>query len=128
MSNNGNLTENILDDMLDGFEGLDFGDLESPAATEPKVSVTPQAANVVNNPASTPAPTVAINSGMQIDPSNIDALAQSGHQKLMAIKDELNALFVERENVVKDALRALVIGQSMLLLGPPGTGKLIVIV
>ena len=43
--------------------------------------------------------------------------------KLKTIGNELKELFFEREEVIDNALRALIVGQSMLLLGPPGTGK-----
>ena len=59
--------------------------------------------------------------GMTI--AEIDKLAASGRTKLSAIQTELSQYFVEREDVIKDAVRALVSGQHMLLLGPPGTGK-----
>lgn len=40
-----------------------------------------------------------------------------------AIRDELTAAFFEREEVVEGLLCALVAGQHVLLLGPPGTAK-----
>lgn len=40
-----------------------------------------------------------------------------------AIRDELTATFLEREEVVDGLLCALVAGQHVLLLGPPGTAK-----
>jgi MoxR-like ATPase len=64
------------------------------------------------------------NPGATVSPLNAgNSLVASGQAKLQAIGQELNALFVERDAVIKNALRALVVGQSMLLLGPPGTGK-----
>jgi MoxR-like ATPase len=42
---------------------------------------------------------------------------------LQAIRQELGARFLEREPVVEGLLCALVAGQHVLLIGPPGTGK-----
>jgi len=42
---------------------------------------------------------------------------------LAAVQKELNAGFLEREPVVEGLLCALVAGQHVLLVGPPGTGK-----
>lgn len=50
-------------------------------------------------------------------------LVANAQKKLKAIELELNNIFVERDVIIKNALRALIIGQSILLLGPPGTGK-----
>lgn len=36
---------------------------------------------------------------------------------------ELNDIFVEREEVINNSIKALITGQSVLLLGPPGTAK-----
>lgn len=43
--------------------------------------------------------------------------------KLEDIFDEMNANVFEREHVIKDILRALIAGENILFLGPPGTGK-----
>lgn len=43
--------------------------------------------------------------------------------KLEDIFDEMNANVFEREYVIKDILRALIAGENILFLGPPGTGK-----
>lgn len=44
-------------------------------------------------------------------------------KKITIIKSELNALFPERENVINGLLTAVIAGEHVLLLGPPGTGK-----
>lgn len=44
-------------------------------------------------------------------------------QKLNQIEKELNEVFVEREEQIRDLLRGLVTGKHVLFLGPPGTGK-----
>ena len=44
-------------------------------------------------------------------------------QKLTAIATELSQTFVEREAVVEGGLAALLAGQHVLLIGPPGTAK-----
>jgi MoxR-like ATPase len=43
--------------------------------------------------------------------------------RLQRIRDELANLFVEREGVIDGALVALLAGQHVLLIGPPGTAK-----
>ncbi len=43
--------------------------------------------------------------------------------KVCAVRDELNANFLERETVIDAALMALVTKSHMLMLGPPGTAK-----
>lgn len=43
--------------------------------------------------------------------------------KLRKIEQELSGQFVERDTQVKDFIRALAIGEHMLMIGPPGTGK-----
>lgn len=43
--------------------------------------------------------------------------------KLKKIERELSDQFVERDSQVKDFIRALAIGEHILLLGPPGTAK-----
>ncbi|MCR1935309.1 AAA family ATPase [Clostridium tepidum] len=60
---------------------------------------------------------------IEMDSKEIDSFYKSGLKKINLIEKELNDFFVEREEVIKDALRALVIGQHMFLYGPPGTGK-----
>lgn len=43
--------------------------------------------------------------------------------KLQNISSELKSLFVEREEVIDNSIKALVTGQTVLLIGPPGTAK-----
>ena len=43
--------------------------------------------------------------------------------KLKQIEQELKSHFVERDDVIKDLIRALAIGEHMLMTGPPGTAK-----
>ncbi|MDO5707579.1 MAG: AAA family ATPase [Andreesenia angusta] len=43
--------------------------------------------------------------------------------KLEAISKELNDIFVERDDAIKNSIKALVTGQTVLLIGPPGTAK-----
>ncbi|EJO5348731.1 AAA family ATPase [Clostridium botulinum] len=64
---------------------------------------------------------------LKMDGEEIDKLCKRGLEKINLIEEELNDFFVEREEIIKDALRALVIGQHMFLYGPPGTGKSLLI-
>lgn len=43
--------------------------------------------------------------------------------KLQALRQELNTILLERETAIEAALLALLIGEHLLLLGPPGTAK-----
>lgn len=43
--------------------------------------------------------------------------------KFNNIASELKEIFVEREEVIDNSIKALITGQSVLLLGPPGTAK-----
>ena len=43
--------------------------------------------------------------------------------KINRIRDELDAFFLERTSVVRGALAALVAGEHVLVIGPPGTAK-----
>lgn len=56
-------------------------------------------------------------------PSEVAPLAKSAVSKLPSIYTEMTAHLFEREDVIKDILRALIAGENVLLLGPPGTGK-----
>lgn len=59
----------------------------------------------------------------EFDPSDIAPLAKRAMKKMPAIYQEMTAKLFEREDVIKDILRALISGENVLLLGPPGTGK-----
>ncbi|WP_352420183.1 AAA family ATPase [Proteiniborus sp.] len=43
--------------------------------------------------------------------------------KLNNISKELNDIFVEREKIIENSIKALITGQAVLLIGPPGTAK-----
>lgn len=43
--------------------------------------------------------------------------------RLEAISKELKNIFVERDNVIDNSIKALITGQTVLLIGPPGTAK-----
>ena len=51
-----------------------------------------------------------------------DALA-----RILQVKDSMNDYFVEREDVINGLFTSLVAQQNMLLLGPPGTAKSLII-
>lgn len=56
-------------------------------------------------------------------PKETQKLSTSGIAKIAQIKIEMKARIYEREDVIEDMFRALVAGENILLLGPPGTGK-----
>ncbi|GAA0748260.1 AAA family ATPase [Clostridium oceanicum] len=64
---------------------------------------------------------------IKVEECEINKLLEEGITKLKKIEKELNDKFIEREDVIKDCMRALVIGQHMFLYGPPGTGKSLLI-
>lgn len=43
--------------------------------------------------------------------------------KLQNISNELKDIFVERDDVIDNSIKALITGQSVLMIGPPGTAK-----
>ena len=47
----------------------------------------------------------------------------SGRDLLARLRDELGALFLERGEIIDASLAALLAGQHVLVIGPPGTGK-----
>ncbi len=53
----------------------------------------------------------------------MDPAVEPAREKLRAVAAELGQAFVEREEVVEGALAALLAGQHVLLVGPPGTAK-----
>lgn len=56
--------------------------------------------------------------------AKLDSLrAQEAIDKLKNISEELKEIFVERDNVIDNSIKALVTGQTVLLIGPPGTAK-----
>lgn len=50
-------------------------------------------------------------------------IAFTASNKVNQIAAELKIMFLEREDVIDDLMRALVAGHHLLMLGPPGTGK-----
>lgn len=44
-------------------------------------------------------------------------------EKLQNISSELKDIFVERDDVIDNSIKALITGQTVLLIGPPGTAK-----
>lgn len=83
-----------------------------------KVTTLPTASSVIQEGEGIPDITLD-----GLSDTQVVGLAKTGAKKLIQIGSELKTLYVEREAVIADALRALVIGQHVLLLGPPGTGK-----
>lgn len=45
------------------------------------------------------------------------------HDQFLAVRADLNACLLEREQAIDNALLALLTGEHFLMLGPPGTGK-----
>lgn len=94
------------------FEDL-FSDLGNPAnnaeAEQEKKTIATPVATVNNNSVTTQ--------------GNNPNLIQDAQKKLTLIKRELNDLFMERDAVIDCMMYALVSGQSLLMLGNPGTAK-----
>ncbi len=56
--------------------------------------------------------------------SNLDNVkVEQAIDKLESIATELKDIFVERDNVIDNSIKALITGQTVLLIGPPGTAK-----
>lgn len=56
---------------------------------------------------------------MKIDKKEIETIVG----KLQDISSELKSIYVERDDVIDNSIKALITGQSVLLIGPPGTAK-----
>lgn len=96
--------------IFEGFEDL-FNDLGNPTTSaEAEQGVTAQ-------------PVATAKSNVEIENTNNTSLVPGAQAKLTMIKRELNDLFMERDNVIDCMMYALVSGQSLLMLGNPGTAK-----
>lgn len=97
-------------DIFEGFEDL-FSDLGNSTNNEIK-----QEKGVTAKP-------VPSKENITIENTGNATLVSNAQIKLNMIKKEMNDLIVERDAVIDCMLYALVSGQSLLLLGLPGTGK-----
>lgn len=59
----------------------------------------------------------------EMSDKQIEAIAKSAMKKLPLILKEMQSSLFEREEVTRDILLALIAGENILLLGPPGTAK-----
>ena len=100
-------------DIFDDFEGL-FNDLGNPATN----AEAEQEKGVTEEPVAT-----ANKSSITIQNTNNSNLVTSAQAKLSMIKREMNEQFMERDAVIDCMMYALVSGQSMLMLGDPGTAR-----
>lgn len=100
-------------DIFDDFEGL-FSDLGNPATN----AEAEQEKGVTAEPVAT-----ANKSSITIQNTDNSNLVTSAQAKLSMIKREMNEQFMERDAVIDCMMYALVSGQSMLMLGDPGTAK-----
>ena len=65
----------------------------------------------------------ASNGNITIKNTNNSSLIQDAQAKIGMIKREMNDLFVERDAVIDCMIYALISGQSLLMLGDPGTAR-----
>lgn len=100
-------------DIFDDFEGLfsDLGNLATNAEAEQEKGVTAEPVATANK------------SSITIQNTNNSNLVTNAQAKLSMIKREMNEQFMERDAVIDCMMYALVSGQSMLMLGDPGTAK-----
>jgi len=61
--------------------------------------------------------------GNKMKEKNSEHQIEKAIDKLTNIANELKNIYVEREKVIDNSIRALVTGQTVLLIGPPGTAK-----
>lgn len=104
-------------DIFDDFEGL-FSDLGNPASNaeaEQEKGVTAQPVATANE------------GGITIENTNNSNLVTNAQAKINMIKKEMNEQFMERDTVIDCMMYALVSGQSMLMLGQPGTARVDII-
>ena len=59
------------------------------------------------------------NKDLEIDKNEIENIVD----KLNNISSEMKDIFVERDDVIDNSIKALITGQTVLLIGPPGTAK-----
>lgn len=53
----------------------------------------------------------------------VNTLVQNTVAKLKQIEQDMVSQFMERDSQIRDFIRALAIGEHILMIGPPGTGK-----
>ena len=106
---------------------LDFEDFDLDFKVTPKKQQVVGGAAVEKTEDIPNAPEISLVSPKEsienLSDAQLSIVAKAAAKKLLQIGSELKQLFVERDSVIADALRALAIGQHILLLGPPGTGK-----
>jgi len=86
---------------------MNLSEYQKPSTVAPASMQDPNASQTISN----------------LPDNEIITIAIGGVAKLQAIESEINTKFVERDSVIKDLIRAILVGQHMLLLGPPGTAK-----
>ena len=105
-------------DIFEGFDDL-FSDLGNPASNaeaEQEKGVTAE-----------PVATANKGSNIEIQNTNNTGLVTNAQAKIAMIKREMNEQFMERDAVIDCMMYALVSGQSMLMLGNPGTARIDII-
>ena len=75
----------------------------------------------------TATPVMQENNGIVIENTNSANVVKAAQSKLVMIKREMNDNFMERDAVIDCMIYALVSGQSMLMLGDPGTARVDII-
>lgn len=106
------MSSEAVKDIFDDFEGL-FGDLGNPTSNT----------EVEQEKGVTAIPVTTNQNGITIQNTNNANLVTGAQAKLNMIKKEMNEQFMERNAVIDCMMYALVSGQSMLMLGDPGTAK-----
>ena len=112
------MAEAVKDNIFEGFDDL-FSDLGNPAdnaEAEQEKGVTAE-----------PVTTADKSSNITIQNGNNANLVTSAQAKIAMIKREMNEQFMERDAVIDCMMYALVSGQSMLMLGNPGTARIDII-
>jgi len=129
MSNTQNETKDIL-----GLGSLDLSGLNMPTPTSPMTQTVQgnavQAGAVVQKSSTSSlledsSKRISLLDGMTV--VDIKKLAYDAAKKMNQIQRELSVEFFERDEVIRDLLRAVTIGEHMLILGPPGTAKSLLI-
>ncbi len=110
------MSSEAVKDIFDDFEGL-FGDLGNPTSNT----------EVEQEKGVTAIPVTTNQNGITIQNTNNANLVTGAQAKLNMIKKEMNEQFMERNAVIDCMMYALVSGQSMLMLGDPGTARIDII-
>jgi MoxR-like ATPase len=121
-------TKRYIERVLKGEVQPQLGAEAAPAA--PAITSSPEQAEAIQAAAAKAAAEVTEKKAAEIQAAVLGtaiqapiATAAGARAAFTALQDELNASFPERREVIEGALLAVLAGEHVLMLGPPGTAK-----